>query len=317
MYKDIGGYFELELPKGKEYHPDGIALNTGRNSLEYILRTRKYNKVYIPYYTCEVVLEPFKKLGIDFDFYRIDENLKPIIDFELRKGEAVLVNNYFGVTGHIVKKIASKYQNVIIDNSQAFFEKPIVGVDTFYSARKFFGVSDGAYLYTDKPLSEKFEQDVSYARFEHLLGRIDLGAEKFYASFKQNDEALKNQPIKEMSKLTKRILKSINYEDVIRKRKENFLYLHKLLSSLNLLNLTLEDNLVPMIYPLLIKNGKEMKKKLTEHKIFVATYWPNVKDWVENDNFENTLVNHLIALPIDQRYGKSEMKIINSIYSEV
>jgi hypothetical protein len=31
----IGGYFELELRKGKEYHTDAIRLNTGRNALEY------------------------------------------------------------------------------------------------------------------------------------------------------------------------------------------------------------------------------------------------------------------------------------------
>ena len=60
----IGGYFSLELPHYGEYHKDAIRLNTGRNCLEYILRVRNYKKVYIPYYTCDVVLEPFKKLGI-------------------------------------------------------------------------------------------------------------------------------------------------------------------------------------------------------------------------------------------------------------
>ena len=35
--KPIGGYLELELPKGNEYYPDLVRLNTGRNALEYIL----------------------------------------------------------------------------------------------------------------------------------------------------------------------------------------------------------------------------------------------------------------------------------------
>lgn len=318
MIKEFGGYFELELAKGKEYHPDAIALNTGRNALEYILRTRNYKKVFIPYYTCEVVLEPFRKLGIKYDFYRIDENLKPIIDFKMQKDEAILINNYFGVTGHFVKEIASKYHNVIVDNSQAFFEKPIAGVDTFFSARKFFGVSDGAYLFTDKQLLEKLEQDVSYKRFEHLLGRIDLGAEKFYASFKQNDEALKNQPIKEMSKLTKRILQSIDYEDVIRKRRENFLFLHEVFKSRNLLNLVLDDNFVPMIYPLLMNNGNELKKKLIEHKIFVATYWPNVFVCCEENSIEYIMSKYLLPLPIDQRYHLKHMnKMIKLIMEDI
>jgi hypothetical protein len=32
----IGGYFELELSRGEEYHSDAIRLNTGRNAFEYI-----------------------------------------------------------------------------------------------------------------------------------------------------------------------------------------------------------------------------------------------------------------------------------------
>jgi hypothetical protein len=30
----IGGYFELELPCGEEYHQGAIRLNTGRNAFE-------------------------------------------------------------------------------------------------------------------------------------------------------------------------------------------------------------------------------------------------------------------------------------------
>lgn len=50
--KPIGGYFELELPLHSELHADAIALNGGRFCLEYLLRCRKYSKIYIPYFTC-------------------------------------------------------------------------------------------------------------------------------------------------------------------------------------------------------------------------------------------------------------------------
>ena len=66
--KPIGGYFSMELSRGESYHPHALALNTGRNCLEYILRSRGYCKVYIPYYTCGVVLEPFHKLGIAYKY---------------------------------------------------------------------------------------------------------------------------------------------------------------------------------------------------------------------------------------------------------
>jgi hypothetical protein len=75
----IGGYFGLEIPQGEEYHKHAIKLNTGRNCLEYILKARGYKKVYLPYYTCEVVLEPFKKLGVDYEFYHIGVDLRYVI----------------------------------------------------------------------------------------------------------------------------------------------------------------------------------------------------------------------------------------------
>lgn len=47
--KPIGGYFELELSRYPELHAEATALNSGRFCLEYLLRCRKYNKVYVPF----------------------------------------------------------------------------------------------------------------------------------------------------------------------------------------------------------------------------------------------------------------------------
>ena len=70
-----------------------------------------------------------------------------------------------------------------------------------------------------------------------------------------------------------------------------------------------------MIYPYLKKGNKNLKKKLIMHKIFIATYWPNVDQWLSSDNcFESHLLENLIAIPIDQRYGERQMrKIIDFI----
>ena len=75
----IGGYFELELAKGEEYHKDAIRLNTGRNAFEYILRAKAYKKVYLPFYTCDVMLEPIKKLNIKYEFYSIRNNFELLL----------------------------------------------------------------------------------------------------------------------------------------------------------------------------------------------------------------------------------------------
>lgn len=52
----------------------------------------------------------------------------------------------------------------IIDNAQVYFDVPLEGVDTLYTCRKFLGVSDGAFLYTDTLLSKELPLDKSYDR---------------------------------------------------------------------------------------------------------------------------------------------------------
>ena len=66
--KPIGGYLSLELNEGLERHAGALRLNAGRYALEYILKTRGYRKVYIPYYICDSVLEPIKRQAVDYGF---------------------------------------------------------------------------------------------------------------------------------------------------------------------------------------------------------------------------------------------------------
>ena len=304
-----GGYFELELRQGEHYHKNAIMLNTARNCLEYILKAKQYSRIYIPYYTCKAVLEPLKRCSAKYEFYRIDKNLEPIKNYDLKTNEAFLYTNYFGLKQNSVEKLAKIYgHQLIIDNSQAFFAERLAGIDTFYSARKFLGVADGAYLYTDKIPDEKLPQDISYQRMSHLLKRIDLSAENGYNDFKRNDDMLSEQPIMTMSKLTKRILTSIDYGFVKQRRMENYEILDKKLKNSNQIQLESGEN-IPMIYPYLCENGKIIKKNLIANRIFVATYWANVKSRT-NNNMENNLVDNLVCLPIDQRYGMQDMQRI-------
>ncbi len=308
--KSIGGYFELELPHGTEYHSTAIALNTGHNCLEYILRVRGYKRVFLPYYSCEVLLEPFNKLGIDYTFYHINERLEIDEDITLGDGEALLCINYFGLKQDFVETLAVKYgQQLIVDNTQAFYARPIEGIDTFYSCRKFFGVADGAYLYCDKPLDMELEQDQSWDRMTHLLKRIDISPEAAYDEYSQLEEQLKDKPIKTMSYLTHRIMTSIDYNLVKTKRRDNYMLLESALSDRNGFSLLLADDAVPMVYPYLTTDPK-LRQRFIDNKIYVATYWPNVLDWCNDKGNDYKLTKYLLPLPIDQRYGSVEDKRI-------
>ena len=261
------------------------------------------------------MLEPIRKLNLAYEFYSIQNDFDPVFDFtKVMSDEVFVYTNYFGVCDHIVKKVYLQSKNLIIDNSQAFYSTPLFNVDTFYSPRKFFGVPDGAYLYTDTLLDDNFETDISYQRFVHLLGRADIGAEDFYVEFKRNDDLLKNQPIKRMSEITQKLLSGIDYKTIAEIRRENFNLIHSKLSDRNELNLNRVNTAVPMVYPFLVSEGEQLKKTLIHNKVFVATYWPNVIDLVAENCVEAELYTNLLAIPIDQRYGIEELlKIVSLI----
>jgi len=310
--KNIGGYFELELRQGEHYHNNCLRLNTARNCLEYLLMARQYTMLYIPYFICSVVLEPLEKLKINYRFYRIDASLDPVFDQELSSGEGLLYVNYFGMKQNTVKELSRKYKNLIIDNSQAFFAEPLAGVDTYYSARKFFGVPDGAYLYTNSVLDMDFQQDVSFDRMRHLLKGVDQGLENGYADFRHNEELLNHQPIKKISNLTEKILMSVDYDRVKNQRLGNFHDLESLLKSQNTFSWKLGQGDVPMVFPFL-SEVEGLKQKCISEKIYVATYWPNVLEWCRESDWEYKLSSQCVFLPIDQRYGTNEMRKIAHI----
>ena len=312
----IGGYFSLELPLHEEYHKDAIRLNTGRNCLEYILQARGYKKVYIPYYTCDVVLEPFKKLGVPpYEYYHVNIHLEIRDEIALKAGEALLYTNYYGLKQRYTEQLVQQYGNrLIVDNTQAFYAKPIDGIDTFYTCRKFFGVPDGAYLYTDKLLDVELEQDQSYERMLSLTKRIDLSPEAGYQDFRDVSKALVGQPIKRMSKLTQRMMLGIDYEAVAQRRRANYQLLNEALGKENNLELPLEDDAVPMVYPYLAP-VKGLREKLIDNKIFVARYWPSVLEYTTPDDIDYLLAYQMQPLPIDQRYGEEEMRQIIDLLS--
>lgn len=313
----IGGYFSLELPQREEYHKDALRLNTGRNCLEYILRVRQYKKVYVPYYTCKAVMEPINKLGIPYEFYHIDIHFEIRDRFTLNDGEALLYTNYFGLKQSYVKTVAEKYgKQLIVDNTQAFYAIPINGIDTFYTCRKFFGVPDGAYLYCDTELDSDIEQDYSYNRITHLVKRIDLSAEEGYDDFRRVDYGLDNQPIRMMSKLTQRMMQGIDYEPIAQQRRMNYQMLHEALGKKNNIELSLEADSVPLVYPYLVSvNG--IREKLIANKIYVACYWPNVMGWTAPNDIDFILAYQMVPLPIDQRYDKIKMENIINIINEL
>lgn len=297
--KELGGYFELELNQGEHYHKHAIALNSARNCFKYILKAQKPTKVYVPAYCCDSLIEPLVSESIEYEFYHVDSKFEieniPI----LQAGQRLLYINYFALKAAYVMKLYEKLGNsMIVDNTQAFFEKPIEGVDTFYSPRKFFGVADGGYLYSSSILQEEFEQDCSLARSIHLIGRYEQTASSFYSAYQASEQSLVSQAIKWMSPLTSGILKSLDYEKVALIRQRNFWTLHSQLINENRFKGFKCMDFVPMVYPF-FTDKTELRTRLIKNKIYVAKYWSEAE--VRASFSEKEIINDMQCLPVDQR----------------
>lgn len=310
--KEIGGYFGLEKLISNEYYPDLAAVNNARCALLYIIKAKHYKKVYLPYFLCDSVRLVLEREKIPFEEYRIDRGLLPLLDISTNSDEVVYIVNYYGLLcEEQLISLKNKYGNIVIDNAQAFFAKPIKGIDTLYSCRKFFGVPDGGYAYTDAEFQENIPVDVSMERMKHILGRFEGDrASDYYELFNDNDESFKEIELRHMSKLTHNILGAIDYQAAKRFREQNFLFLSKALGEKNLLEVDCPPG--PYAYPFYIQNGMAIKKQLAKRDIYVATLWPNVLGTgldIEIDFTEN-----ILPLPCDQRYSERDMqRVVNAI----
>lgn len=314
--KAIGGYFELaDMYSECENLPvDGIALNTCRNALEYIiLQLPDVIRIFIPYYTCEAVTEPLKRLSVEYEFYHINEQFEIAEELTLDKGEYIIANNYFGIKDAYIAELTQKYGNkLIVDNAQALFSTVSPNIKAVYSTRKYVGVADGGFAVgVSSSCAANYVEDDSSEHDSHLYIRKEKSAEAGFKDYQTNECKLDNQPIRRMSPQTKSILSNIDYDLVIEKRRQNYQYLSNTLSEMNLLQLPSMDSFIcPMVYPFMTVDDS-LRERLIHNKVFVARYWPNVLEWCCKNQLEYRLANQIIPIPIDQRYGKIEMdKII-------
>lgn len=319
MSTAIGGYFELELPAGDgAYYRNALRYQSARAAFLALLQAVRPRAVWMPWFQCDVMFEPFAQTGIRVHRYAIDETLNVHADGcpNLGADEWLLYTNYFGICEQHINDVLARFgpSRVIIDNSQAFFSAPSDGLATLYSPRKFFGLPDGGYLVTRQAVVEPTEIDRgSASRCKHLLGRLGAEPEPTYASFVRADASLSNLASLRMSPLTERLLSSIAYDEVRARRAENFLRLHDQLGRYNRMTISARPGYAPLCYPLIpdcydaLGVATALREFLRQQRVYIATYWPGIEDNEFAPPFERSLPRSLLALPCDQRVTRDQL----------
>lgn len=306
----IGGFFELEFPPAKEVlYPNARAFQSGRAAFLALLQTGRPRRVWMPYYICSTMLDSLRQVDIDVAFYHIDQHFHLTEDIRLKDREWLVYVNYFGIRTQYARFLLSRFnpESLVIDSSQALFSPPLDCLATVYSPRKFLGVPDGGWLVSPLPIDDpELTDDGSFERSISLLKRAAFSAEEAYADHQKAEQILFHQEPKRMSGLTRRMLSGIDYQEICRIRNRNFAYLHAQLSHYNALPLDPVEVNGALCYPLLTRKAG-LRDFLIKQRIFVPTYWKDVLELVSPSDLETYLVQELIPLPCDQRYGEQEM----------
>ncbi len=308
VIEPIGGVFALEEPHGGELpHRGAYALSTGRACLTAMLQHLRPACVHVPYYTCNTVFQPFVDLDIPIRLYAVDARFRPLDLPVLKAGEFILWTNYFGLCGRTTKQLVARYgSRLLIDDSHAFFSGRHDGLWSFTSARKYFGVPDGAFLFAPVELAVDAPRfDRAFVRHAELrrVGKY-AEAERAYTKYERTLDA----SIRRISAIGETLLRGCDAGRAARIRRENFAVVHARLAATNRIAVEMAEDDIPFCYPYLPERTAN-RAVLYRRNIFVPTLWTDaISRAVDGFSWERYVGKFLLPLPIDHRYGADDMR---------
>ena len=154
----------------------------------------------------------------------------------------------------------------------------------------FVGVPDGGVA-RNIELPEGFNLETdheSISRCQHLLIRRELEPEDGYTAFRASEKDLVDTVTYVDVQSDQGALQSIPWTKICSKRKQNFpgtpmSHWERRINSVASIDSATYS--CPMVYPYFHQDGERLPSRCyIERRIFVASYWPNVLDWVGCDD---------------------------------
>jgi len=336
--REIGSEFSLNPSILKEsdkpwerFFPfkNKIFLSTGRDSLVYAIRAHKIEMMLVPSYFEDGVLTVLQNERIKIKFYKVNENLQiDLCDIEKqsRNADSLLIVHYFGFPQPIkqIKKFCESHRIILIEDCvQSMLSsdaaKPLgsFGQISFNSLRKFFGIPDGSVLTTTKKTliqESKYHQNFVKKREEALIGKHyflknNPKYSRFYfkKAFIEPENMIHKYPKPApMSKISLRIMKKIDYPQIIKKRRKNFEFLLANLEDISLYK-KLPKGVCPLGFPIIVNNRNKIKNYLIKNKVYPPIHWPLSEKIQNKFKVSGKISKHILTMPLDHRYNLKDM----------
>ncbi len=296
----------------------------------------------MPAYMCDSVFFPFQRAGWELSFYHIDRQMKAdpeeLQERILESAPGVLfIHNYYGQdTWKTLRPFLKKLQNqgimLMEDMTQAYYlrEEEYCADYIVGSLRKWFYIPDGGFLTTNQNIcQEEIAEKTDFAsdrlelqiqKWNCLYGNEEIEKKEksrvdYLKKNRETEEWLDHFPgISALSDFASRILIEENEEKARQQRNQNYSVLSQGICGLSTITALWKESEsveAPLYFPIYADDRKELQSFLGSRGIYAPVLWPI---GIENQDFlgeeERYIYEHLLALPLDQRYGVEQMEQI-------
>lgn len=346
---------ELKLNQGlttpAQFGCDGsdyVWMSTGRSATAFVLdtiekRNPNVRKVaVIPPFICNTVIEPFLAKGYGVYTFHTGKDLMACAKDILKavkecNAGVVLYHRFFGVDtiadiDTIMLELKSMGVVTIEDCTQNLYSTYRKSAADYFvgSIRKWCGVPDGGFavckegVFEDRPTLmdvklQEAKKEASLLKHDYLFNAKG-DKQVFLSKYREAEDILDSQAMYyTLSDLSARIQSNLNVEELKAKRRENFRIIAEGLKGckdIHVIFEALKDDEVPLYCPILCDERSEVQPLLVKNAIYAPVVWPKADCCPKVDADTDYLYDHILCIPIDQRYDADDMMRVVTIMNE-
>lgn len=310
-----------------------IYFDSGRSALKHLMSCiREDGEILLPEFICESVTRCFK--GKSVRYYRLNRAFEvDINDFKKKVNEntkVIYLMHYFGKVQQaeildVVKRIAVKYKCIIIEDTShsIFSDIATIGDYQICSIRKWLPIPKGGVLYAKDDKLNVFESrkykacednDRAYGMIlKDIFLKSNYDCNTLYRHiFSLCEKRLDEQTdVFYISEFAHYILSCVGIDELIETRIMNYQHLKVALNKTKIsLAVSLKEGECPLVLPIWVKERNQFRSYLMEHRVYCAVHWPFDGLQEEERPFAKKCAQHLLSLPLDQRYGQKEINYL-------
>lgn len=339
---------ELSLAQFGCVGSDYAFLSTGRSAIFYVLdtielRNPNVKKVAVlPPFTCNTVIEPFLAKNYEVRTFHVGQDLRSsVVDLldviDTSQVGIILFHRFFGFDtieniDTIIPALRREGVIVIEDCTQCLYSGFSKSDADYWvgSIRKWCGVPDGGFAvcregnFNNKPTQmdkELLEAKIEAAirKYEYLFdGKGDKSV--FMDQYRKAEDILAAQKqYFTISDLSKIIQINLDVESLKVKRRSNYEIITRGILSCDNIKVifeTIKNDAVPLYCPILCNDRQAVQRELVKNRIYAPVVWPKADCCPSVDQDAEYVYEHILCIPIDQRYDVDDMIRIISVLKE-